>query len=84
MSDSTSILELTEETLLNEAKRQAGLSDFGDTWFLEPMRKLLDSIHKEAKLSPQASPTRAAESSTAWSVASAWQDALKRHPKFID
>ena len=47
MNDMTpgTIRELTEETLLNEAKRRAGLSDFGDMWFLEPMRKLLDSMN---------------------------------------
>jgi hypothetical protein len=84
MSDSTSILELTEETLLNEAKRQAGLSDFGDTWFLEPMRKLLDSIHKEAKLSPAGVANQGGRIVHGLVSRLRLQDALKRHPEIHD
>jgi hypothetical protein len=30
----SSIDQMTAEALMDEAKRQAGLSDFGDLWFL--------------------------------------------------
>ena len=36
--------------LLDIAERQTGLSDFGDTRFLEPMALLLESIEREARL----------------------------------
>jgi len=38
--------------LLERAQRQTGLEDYGDPWFLEPLRVLVDSVNTEAGLSP--------------------------------
>lgn len=38
------------EALLEAARRRTGLSDFGDSLFLEPLQVLLGSIHAEADL----------------------------------
>jgi hypothetical protein len=38
------------ETLLAQARDRAGLDDFGDTWFFEPMAVFLDAANREAKL----------------------------------
>jgi hypothetical protein len=38
--------------LLEVAHRQAGLNDFGDPSFLEPLRRLIESIGAEARLNP--------------------------------
>ncbi len=50
MSDTpdSAIARLTEASLLDEARATAGLNDFGDLWFLEPMNRLLVSIREEA------------------------------------
>ena len=80
----TVITTLTEESLLNEAKKQAGLSDFGDLWFLEPMGKLLDSIHKEAKLSPAGIANQGGRIVHGLVSRLRLQDAIKRNPKILD
>ena len=84
MNPGSGIRELTEETLLGEAKRQAGLSDFGDLWFLEPMRVLLDSINWEAKLSPAGIARQGAGIVQGLVSRLRLQDALKRHPEVHD
>lgn len=42
---------LDRDALLAEARKRAGLSDFGDEWFLEPMEITLKSMREEARLS---------------------------------
>ena len=44
------LVRLDEERLLTEATRRTGLSDFGDEWFRDPLRRLLDAYEKEAAL----------------------------------
>jgi hypothetical protein len=41
-----------EKDLLEVARRQAGLNDFGDPSFLEPLSRLIESIGAEARLNP--------------------------------
>lgn len=43
---------LDRDTLLDAARSRAGLDDFGDTWFLEPMQRYLDAANREACLTP--------------------------------
>lgn len=40
------------EALLEAARQRAGLSDFGDLWFTEPMDKFIESANSEAQLTP--------------------------------
>lgn len=40
------------EALLAAARDRAGLADFGDTWFIEPMDAFIESANREAKLTP--------------------------------
>ena len=42
----------TIEELHEEAARRTGLDDFGDPAYLDPMRRLLDSYHRDAGLTP--------------------------------
>jgi hypothetical protein len=42
--------ELTEQTILNGAKRQTGLDDFGDSRFLPPFRALVQSYETDPGL----------------------------------
>ncbi len=40
------------DMLLDAARQRTGLSDFGDTWFFEPMDRYIESAHAEARLTP--------------------------------
>lgn len=40
------VATLDPQTLLEEARRQTGLSDFGDDWFMEPLQILISSYHQ--------------------------------------
>lgn len=42
--------DLLEETLDAQAMRATGLSDFGDPWFRDPLRRLLPALREEARL----------------------------------
>lgn len=42
--------KLKIDSLIANAKRKTGLSDFGDEWFLEPLRVLIDATNNEAQL----------------------------------
>jgi hypothetical protein len=48
----TGPVSLDEDRLLGTAVEQTGLDDFGDDGFREPLAQLLESIGREAKLSP--------------------------------
>ena len=43
---------LDEKSLMEEAMKNTGLSDFGEESFLEGFRRLLDSLENEARLTP--------------------------------
>jgi hypothetical protein len=43
---------LSVDALLDAARAKAGLSEFGDEWFTEPLRVLVASLNTEAALSP--------------------------------
>ena len=50
----TSVLadRLDREALLDLARERAGLSDFGDTWFFEPMDHYIAASNREGRLTP--------------------------------
>ncbi|MDP6979003.1 MAG: sulfotransferase [Myxococcota bacterium] len=45
-------VSLAESSLLEEARKNTGLDDFGDPVFEEGLRRLLDSLEREAQLNP--------------------------------
>lgn len=45
-------VRMDEQFLIDQACQQTGLTDFGDTGFLEPFRVLLNSFEKQADLNP--------------------------------
>ena len=45
-------IRLDAESLLEEATRNTGLSDFGGDGFREPLRVFLDALEEEAQLNP--------------------------------
>lgn len=72
------------EALLEAARQRTGLSDFGDTWFLEPMDKFIESANSEARLTPAgvAAQTEVIVKGLA-SRLRMFED-IKRHPEILD
>lgn len=44
--------DLNVDALVASARHKSGLHDFGDEWFLQPLQVLVDSINREAHLTP--------------------------------
>jgi len=44
--------DLSVDKLIASARRKTGLHDFGDEWFREPLGVLVDSLNREARLTP--------------------------------
>jgi hypothetical protein len=43
-------VQLRVDALLDAARQSTGLSDFGDAWFMEPLKVLVDCINRDAGL----------------------------------
>ena len=50
MSQVSATVSLNPESIIDEAQRSTGLSDFGSWNFREPMARLLHSLDTEAQL----------------------------------
>jgi hypothetical protein len=50
--DQTQTQPLEREALLHQARERAGLTDFGDLWFLEPMDHFIEASNREGRLTP--------------------------------
>lgn len=75
--------QLHVEALLDRAREAAGLSDFGDTWFLEPFTELVAMINAEAGLkSDDEAPVRALVKNLADRLRLV--EYVKRHPDALD
>jgi hypothetical protein len=69
--------------LMDDARRLAGLDDFGDPWFVEPLTKLVEFINAEADLpSRDVYPVKFLINTIADRLR--LTDYLKRHPKVRD
>ncbi|MFN3469060.1 MAG: sulfotransferase family protein [Novosphingobium sp.] len=72
------------ETLLSAACERTGLSDFGDTWFLEPMDRYIAAANAEGKLTEAgfAGQTEAIVKGLASRLRMV--EDIKRHPEILD
>ena len=70
-----------QKGILNDARRQAGLDDFGPDYFLEPMAKLLDSMRKEAKLNDTGIAIQRGRMINGLVGRLRMFDAIRRHPE---
>lgn len=75
---------LDRDALLEEARTATGLSDFGDTWFIEPMDAYLKSLNSEGRL------TEAGEAGQRMVIVNGLSSRLRmiedirRHPEILD
>jgi len=70
--------------LLEEARRRTGCDDFGSEWFFEPMQVLLDSIRREARLSPMGVTIQTENILNSLVIRLRTNDAIKRNPEIMD
>jgi LPS sulfotransferase NodH len=72
------------ETLLEAARLRAGLDDFGDTWFFEPMDKFIESANAEAKLTPAGFEAQTEVIVKGLVSRLRMIEDIKRHPEILD
>lgn len=81
MSDTTN---LSAESIVDEAVRNTGLSDFGSWNFREPMERLLRSLNTEAQLHDIGRATHRQRILDILCTRLRFEDYLKRYPKILD
>jgi hypothetical protein len=75
---------LAFDALLAEARRRADLTDFGDDWFFEPLKIMLDATHAEARLSEVGRGYEAERIVNNLVNRLRTVEAIKRHPEIMD
>lgn len=71
------------EELLAEARRRAGLEDFGSSWFLEPLGVMLEALRTEAQLSDAGVAAHRERILAGLGNRLRTIEALKRHPEIL-
>ncbi len=77
-------LSLDLGALVDEARGKAGLSDFGDESFLEPLAVLLDSLEREANLNAVGRGTQHARIVDSLVTRLMSEDFIRRHPEILE
>ncbi len=78
------LFNLDEASLLNTARKQTGIDDFGDDSFREPLQVLLKSLKKEAGLSAFGRLATRRLIIQLLSTRLILQDMLVRHPEIVE
>lgn len=84
MSDLAEALPLLPEALMEAARAQTGLDDFGDGWFREPLDVLCQALRTEAELSPPGVVGLAVQIIQGLVTRLRLADLLARHPEIRD
>ena len=72
------------ETLLAAARDRTGLSDFGDTWFFEPMDRYIAAANAEGKLTPDGFAGQTESIVKGLASRLRMVEDIKRHPGIMD
>jgi hypothetical protein len=75
---------ITVGGVLSDARRKAGLSNFGDEGFVEPLEVLVDSINREAALNPVGRMIIRGRIVGILANKLVAQDTIERHPEILD
>ncbi len=84
MTEAIPEIRFEESAVLDEARRRAGLEDFGDALFLDPMRRLLSSLEEEANLHAIGRVTMFERIVGSLVGRLSAQDYFVRHPEILD
>ena len=72
------------ESLLEQARQRTGLSDFGDTWFFEPMDRYIESVNAEGRLTPAGFAGQTEVIVKGLASRLRMIEDIKRHPEILD
>lgn len=72
------------EVLLAAARERTGLSDFGDTWFFEPMDRYIAAANAEGKLTPDGFAGQTESIVKGLASRLRMVDDIARHPEILD
>lgn len=75
---------LDRETLLQQARERAGLSDFGDLWFLEPMDRFIEASNREGQLTPDGHAAQTEVIVKGLVSRLRMVEDIRRHPEILD
>src|SRR6185369_2225983 len=80
----SSALLFDRETLLAAARERTGLSDFGDTWFFEPMDHYIAAANAEGKLTGDGFAGQTETILKGLASRLRMVDDIKRHPEILE
>jgi len=72
---------LRVDRLITAAQQKTGFADFGDNWFLEPLRVLVESINEEARLTPLGIRMQRSRLVSALAIRLRAEALLREHPE---
>jgi LPS sulfotransferase NodH len=72
------------EDLLRRARERAGLGDFGDMWFLEPMDRFIEAANREARLTPAGLAGQTEVIIKGLTSRLRMVEDIRRHPEILD
>lgn len=72
------------EQLLTLARERAGLSDFGDTWFLEPMDRYIEAVNAEGRMTAAGHAVQTETIVNGLVNRLRMIDDIRRHPEILD
>jgi len=75
---------LDRDSLLQLARDRAGLSDFGDLWFLEPMDRYVEASNREGRLTPEGRAATTEVIVKGLVSRLRMVEDIKRHPEILD
>lgn len=82
MAETRTTPPLERDALIAEAMRRSGLDDIGDTWFFEPLDKMLQCLIAEAQFTPRGAAMEA-EKNVGYLINRLTRvELLKKHPRF--
>jgi len=78
------LFRLDPDVLLETAARRTGLADFGDDCFREPLRRLIESLESEARLTPLGRYAARADLLRLLENRLRMRDEMRRHPEMCE
>jgi LPS sulfotransferase NodH len=83
-ANTTAAPPLVRDELLDMARRRAGLDDFGDLWFVEPMDRFIEVANREAAMTPQGVAAQTEVIVKGLASRLRMIEDIKRHPEILD
>lgn len=84
IADTTQGLTFDRDILLDKARARAGLDDFGDLWFIEPMDRFIEAANAEARLTAEGFAGQTEVIVKGLTSRLRMVDDIKRHPEILD